>query len=168
MYGLSLSPRKPGLGPKHVFQKLPQVSYKEIDDFDDMLGINDVLTQRKMVSSPEVKQQPKHNPQIKPKETEKPKMVESVPKPQAKSQPKIAPVQQKPEKPVQKGNLLIKMEELKKHNTPEDGWVAIRGEVFEVTDYIKRHPGGQNAIKKVLGTDGTKLFGKPLLTRKSS
>lgn len=163
MYGLSLSPKKAGLGPKHVFQKLPQISYKEVEDFDDMTGIEDILTQRKVISAPEVKpnslatKKQIDPPQSTPKMESAPRSPS--PKPDKRSEQKPI-IQQKVEKPQLKGNQMVKMEELKKHCTQEDAWTAIRGEVFDITEYIKRHPGGQSAIKKVMGIDGTKLFGR--------
>lgn len=155
IHGLSLSPKKPGLGPKHVFQKLPQISFKDNDDFDDITGIDNVATQRKLVSSPELK------PKADPHQGERNQSISArAGKPEVKPQPKVAAPQAKTPKPPAKANQSVKMEELRKHCFPEDAWTAIRGEVFDITEYIKRHPGGQSAIKKILGQDGTRLFGR--------
>lgn len=49
----------------------------------------------------------------------------------------------------------ISMAELKKHNKPEDGWIAIKGLVLDVTKWINIHPGGRKAVIRGLGKDYT-------------
>jgi cytochrome b involved in lipid metabolism len=49
------------------------------------------------------------------------------------------------------------LQEVSKHNTREDGWMVIRGRVYDVTDWIPLHPGG-DAILAGLGKDATTLF----------
>ncbi len=50
------------------------------------------------------------------------------------------------------------MSEVAAHNTPENCWTAIRGEVYDVTAWITKHPGGEKAILKTCGIDATTLF----------
>lgn len=50
------------------------------------------------------------------------------------------------------------MEEVKQHKTPEDGWTVIHGVVYNVTPYLRFHPGGAKILHTVLGKDGTKMF----------
>ena len=52
----------------------------------------------------------------------------------------------------------IGIEELMKHNTLEDCWVAIQGQVFDVSEFLQMHPGGAQRILKYAGRDATKLF----------
>jgi len=52
------------------------------------------------------------------------------------------------------------LDEVKKHNTSEDAWMALRGKVYNITPYLKYHPGGVNTLLKAAGTDGTALFDK--------
>mmetsp|Transcript_129445 Transcript_129445/g.182503 ORF Transcript_129445/g.182503 Transcript_129445/m.182503 type:complete len:203 (-) Transcript_129445:49-657(-) len=55
------------------------------------------------------------------------------------------------------------MEEVAKHNQNHDGWIAVGGCVFDITEFVKTHPGwsiaGQTstilAICRCLGTDCT-------------
>lgn len=47
--------------------------------------------------------------------------------------------------------------EVQVHNTKEDCWTIVNGEVFDITTYIPRHPGG-SIILNACGTDGTDLF----------
>lgn len=52
----------------------------------------------------------------------------------------------------------ITKEELKKHNTREDAWSAFQGKVYDLTPYLKFHPGGKQELMRVAGRDGTRLF----------
>lgn len=45
------------------------------------------------------------------------------------------------------------------HNKEEDVWMAVNGVVYDITTYIKKHPGG-NIIMDGAGKDGTQLFSK--------
>ncbi len=48
--------------------------------------------------------------------------------------------------------------EVAKHNTPSDCWAVINGNVYDLTSWIPRHPGGQSVIKALCGADGTAAF----------
>lgn len=37
--------------------------------------------------------------------------------------------------------LKVTMEEVAKHNKPDDCWIVIEGRVMDVTSYLKDHPG---------------------------
>jgi cytochrome b involved in lipid metabolism len=50
------------------------------------------------------------------------------------------------------------MEEVAKHNSKESCWTVIRGEVYDLTNWIDKHPGGADKILKICGKDGTDLF----------
>ncbi|WFD17807.1 cytochrome-b5 reductase [Malassezia caprae] len=54
--------------------------------------------------------------------------------------------------------LRVTPSELQKHNTMEDAWTAIQGKVYNITPYIRFHPGGQDTLMRVAGRDGTRLF----------
>lgn len=57
------------------------------------------------------------------------------------------------------GTPRISAEELARHGTREQrSWVALYGQVYDLTDYIDEHPGGAAAITDVAGTDGTEHF----------
>jgi len=47
--------------------------------------------------------------------------------------------------------------DLAKHNTASDCWMAISGKVYNVTDFVPKHPGG-DAILQGCGQDATALF----------
>ncbi|CCD24783.1 FMN-dependent alpha-hydroxy acid dehydrogenase NDAI_0D04700 [Naumovozyma dairenensis CBS 421] len=48
--------------------------------------------------------------------------------------------------------------ELMKHNTPEDCWVVINNQVYDLTTFIQVHPGGPNIIRSNAGKDVTAIF----------
>ena len=50
------------------------------------------------------------------------------------------------------------MAEVAKHNTREDGWVVVNGDVIHVTPFLDDHPGGAKAIELYLGKDSSEEF----------
>ena len=54
----------------------------------------------------------------------------------------------------------ISLEEVAQHRTVEDGWTVLRGRVYNLTPYLKFHPGGVAVLKSILGRDGTALFNR--------
>ena len=53
---------------------------------------------------------------------------------------------------------LITVTELAKHNKKGDCWVSIDGKVFDVSTFIKDHPGGQQILLRQGGTECSELF----------
>jgi len=49
------------------------------------------------------------------------------------------------------------MDEVAKHRTASDCWTVIRGQVYNLTDFVAEHPGG-DIILDAAGRDGTKSF----------
>jgi cytochrome b involved in lipid metabolism len=52
----------------------------------------------------------------------------------------------------------ITHEELAEHNSEHDCWMAIQDKVFNVTAYMKFHPGGVDELMRGAGMNATKLF----------
>jgi cytochrome b involved in lipid metabolism len=48
--------------------------------------------------------------------------------------------------------------EIATHNTEQSCYVTIRGEVYDVTQWIPKHPGGPQRIINLCGTDATQAF----------
>ena len=44
------------------------------------------------------------------------------------------------------------------HNTPQDFWVALWGDVYDLTQWARDHPGGFQHVFDMAGTDGTAMF----------
>ncbi len=51
-------------------------------------------------------------------------------------------------------------EEVKEHNSVSSCYVIVGESVYDLTDWIAKHPGGADNITKLCGTDGTELFTK--------
>ena len=45
-----------------------------------------------------------------------------------------------------------------KHNNASSCWSAINGNVYDLTSWISKHPGGQQAILSICGIDGSAAF----------
>ncbi len=44
------------------------------------------------------------------------------------------------------------------HSSAASCWAAINGKVYNLTSWIRQHPGGQTAILSLCGTDGSAAF----------
>lgn len=52
----------------------------------------------------------------------------------------------------------ITYDELEKHNKAGDLWISIQGKVYNVSDWVKDHPGGDTALINLSGQDATDAF----------
>lgn len=50
------------------------------------------------------------------------------------------------------------VDEVAAHDSADTCWTVIDGQVYDVTDWIGRHPGGQRAIQSLCGVDGTAAY----------
>nr|DAD42403.1 TPA_asm: hypothetical protein HUJ06_000633 [Nelumbo nucifera] len=53
---------------------------------------------------------------------------------------------------------LISMEEVKQHQTEGSVWTVLKGRVYNISPYMKFHPGGIDMLMKAAGKDCTSLF----------
>ncbi|XP_042496835.1 cytochrome b5 [Macadamia integrifolia] len=53
---------------------------------------------------------------------------------------------------------LYTMQEAALHNTREDCWVVVDGKVYNVTNYLDEHPGGDDVLIAATGKDATDEF----------
>lgn len=51
----------------------------------------------------------------------------------------------------------LTLAEVAKHANAQDCWTAIDGQVYTITSYISKHPGGEDVLR-ACGRDGSKLF----------
>ena len=61
------------------------------------------------------------------------------------------------QKPVST-NLPLTLDEVKKHNSSNDCWSIIDGNVYDLTNWVESHPGGKERITAICGKDGTSSF----------
>lgn len=52
----------------------------------------------------------------------------------------------------------ISMQEVEQHSTPDDCWVVINGNVYDLSRFHREHPGGSKIITKNAGKDVSSLF----------
>lgn len=53
---------------------------------------------------------------------------------------------------------VIPLAEIRRHNSLGDLWVAINGKVYDITKFVDQHPGGDEVLLDVAGTDATQAF----------
>jgi flavocytochrome c len=61
-------------------------------------------------------------------------------------------------KPQPKEQKEYTLEEVAKHNTEQDCWVAVNGQVLDVTNFLDRHPGGRPALLLYAGKEASEEF----------
>ncbi|KAA8497298.1 Delta(5) fatty acid desaturase A [Porphyridium purpureum] len=49
-------------------------------------------------------------------------------------------------------------QQVAQHCTEESAWIAVRGKVYDVTDFVDSHPGGRELLLLCCGRDATDLF----------
>lgn len=52
------------------------------------------------------------------------------------------------------------LEEVARHSSPDDCWSAIGGQVYDLSSWVLRHPGGTEAIIGLCGRDGSDDFNR--------
>ena len=53
---------------------------------------------------------------------------------------------------------LVSLEEVRDHCTPWDAWTVVYDRVYDVTEYLARHPGGEEVMMEYVGYDATIAF----------
>jgi len=56
------------------------------------------------------------------------------------------------------GAINLSNSEIKTHNLKSDCWSIVNGNVYNLTSYVKNHPGGAPVIANICGKDGSKAF----------
>ena len=50
------------------------------------------------------------------------------------------------------------VEDVQQHNKEKDAWITHRGKVYDVSDFLERHPGGKDILLSYAGQDVTTLM----------
>lgn len=53
---------------------------------------------------------------------------------------------------------VISLSEVALHDSREDGWTVIYDKVYDVTEFLGSHPGGEDVILEYVGYDATLAF----------
>jgi len=53
---------------------------------------------------------------------------------------------------------VLTLEAVAQNASAENCWVAIEGQVYDLTEWVNQHPGGAGNITSLCGTDGTSRF----------
>jgi len=77
----------------------------------------------------------------------------------AKPSASASPSQSKSASPSTSSGLTqLTLEEVKKHDSGTSCWSIVYGNVFDLTNWITKHPGGAAVIRAICGKDGTSSF----------
>ncbi|KAF8862664.1 fatty acid/sphingolipid desaturase [Acephala macrosclerotiorum] len=60
--------------------------------------------------------------------------------------------------PILEGDQSFTIEQLRLAASLKKAWVAIRGKVYDVTEFAARHPGGKDFLMATVGRDATAMF----------
>lgn len=60
--------------------------------------------------------------------------------------------------PTPTNSTVYNSQNVSKHNRASDCWSIVSGNVYDLTSWIARHPGGQSAIISMCGVDSTSSF----------
>ncbi|KAI8366641.1 cytochrome b5 [Radiomyces spectabilis] len=53
---------------------------------------------------------------------------------------------------------IYSLDDVSKHNTKDDLWMAIHNKVYNITEFILEHPGGEEVLIDEAGKDATEAF----------
>ena len=53
---------------------------------------------------------------------------------------------------------LFSVQEVQQHNSEKDFWIIHRGKVYDVSEFLERHPGGKDILLRFAGQDVTKVM----------
>lgn len=73
------------------------------------------------------------------------------------------PVAPKPDNNVSNSNnqTTYTISQVSEKNNKSACWTIIEDKVYDITNYIPNHPGGEKEILQICGKDGSQLFAKP-------
>jgi hypothetical protein len=76
----------------------------------------------------------------------------------ASGQPAVSQTPGQPGQPTQTPGAVISAQEVEKHSSSGDCWIIISNKVYNVSSYLRSHPGGAGTITPYCGKDATHAF----------
>ena len=55
-------------------------------------------------------------------------------------------------------SITLTLDEIAKHNQPQDCWIIINNQIYGVSDFLTLHPGGAGEITPYCGQDATQAY----------
>ncbi len=89
------------------------------------------------------------------------KVVKTTPTPKATVTASKSPTPTKSASPtasISSDLTQLTLTEVKKHDSGNSCWSVVSGNVYDLTRWITKHPGGASAIRGLCGVDGTSAF----------
>jgi len=83
----------------------------------------------------------------------------------ASGQPTVSQTPGQPGQPTQTPGAVISAQEVAKHSSSGDCWIIISNKVYDVSSYLRSHPGGAGAITPYCGKEATQAFQTKDLSR---
>jgi cytochrome b involved in lipid metabolism len=74
------------------------------------------------------------------------------------NKPATAPAPVKTEPAPASNDKTFLLAEVARHNSISDCYSVVDGIVYDLTDYVSKHPGGKSKILSICGRDGTRAF----------
>jgi cytochrome b involved in lipid metabolism len=56
------------------------------------------------------------------------------------------------------GLRILSLEDVSYHCQPHDAWMVVYDRIYDVTEYLRRHPGGEEVMLEYVGYDATMAF----------
>ena len=60
--------------------------------------------------------------------------------------------------PIALSQDVFTLEEVTRHSSADDCWTVVDGSVYDLTSFIRRHPGGAEQVLRMCGKDGSEYF----------
>lgn len=137
-----------------IVEKLEAVK-KRLPDFQDKLGIWEKEAAKTVASGGEIFTTIK----VPPEPIEEPAVTNETETDETEKRQYWVPSGRCPYG-MDRGTWVISEEEMRQHDSRDSAWISIDGQVYEVTDWLSKHPGGAAKILKYAGRDATEGFKK--------
>ncbi|XP_076808559.1 cytochrome b5-like isoform X2 [Clavelina lepadiformis] len=53
---------------------------------------------------------------------------------------------------------IFRIDEVKQHNNIKSAWIIVHNKIYDVTEFLEEHPGGEEVLLEQAGKDATESF----------